>query len=63
VSEEDEYARDLELQCDIQDAGEVFLSASGEERLKAKGHYLDLLGVFTDRILRREPKIANWILE
>ena len=63
VSEEDDYARDLELQREIQDAGELFLHASGGERLVAKGHYLDLLGVFSARILGREPKVAEWILE
>jgi hypothetical protein len=43
LSINDHDARDLELQREIQAAREVFLSAAGDERSIARGHYLKLL--------------------
>ena len=55
----DEDARDLELQREVQETCEVFLHAAGDERPIAKAHYLKLLAAICARVLGCEPRIAN----
>ena len=59
LSIQDEDARDVELQREMQEAFEVYLQAVGEGRTIAKGDYLKLLGAFAVRVLRREPRICG----
>ena len=55
----DEDARDLKVQREIEEAYEVFLLATGNERPMAKGHYLKLLNAFSARVLGRESRLAD----
>ena len=59
LSVDDEDARDLELQREIQGACDVLLHATGDDRQMAKRNYLKLLRAFSARVTEREPRIAD----
>ena len=55
LSIQDEDARDLDLQREMQEAFEVYLQATGEDRTTARSHYLELLKAFATRVLEGQP--------
>jgi hypothetical protein len=55
LSIQDEDARDVELQREMQGAFELYLQAAGEDRTTAKSHYMKLLRAFAARALAGQP--------
>ena len=60
LSIQDEDARDVELQREMQEAFEVYLQTTGEDRITARSRYLELLKSFATRVLEGQPLAQRW---